>query len=44
MNITLKEKLAIAILDKIDKDTLLDYVWECYYDEINEMVIDSHVE
>jgi len=43
MNITLKEKLAIAILDKIDKDTLLDYVWECYYDEINEMVIDSHV-
>ncbi len=43
MNMTLKEKLAIAILDKIDKDTLLDYVWECYYDEINEMVIDSHV-
>jgi len=43
MTLTLKEKLAVAILDKIDKNTLLDYVWECYYDEINEMVIDSHV-
>lgn len=43
MTLTLKEKLAVKILDKIDKDILLDYVWECYYDEINEMVIDSHV-
>lgn len=43
MTLTLKEKLAIAILDKIDKDILLDYIWECYSDEINEMVIDSHV-
>jgi len=37
---TLKEKVTNSILDKLDKDIVLDYVWECYQDEISEWVHD----
>jgi len=42
-NLKIIEKCENNMLDKINKDTLLDYVWECYNDEINDMVMDSHV-
>jgi len=34
---TLKEKFQCAVLDKIDKDVILTYVYEVYYDEIKEI-------
>ena len=38
---TIKEKVTNAILDKLDKDIVLDYVWECYQDDIVDWVHDS---
>lgn len=40
-NPTLKEKVTNAILDKLDKDIVLDYVWECYQDDISDWVHDA---
>lgn len=42
-NLEVIKRYEIKLLDKIDKHTLLDYVWECYYDEIDEMVVENHV-
>jgi hypothetical protein len=42
-NLEVIKRYEIKLLDKIDKMTVLDYVWECYYDDIDEMVVESHV-
>lgn len=38
---TLKEKVTNAILDKLDSDIVLDYVWENYQDDISDWVHDA---
>lgn len=40
-NPTIKEKVTNAILDKLDKDIVLDYVWDNFNDDISDWVHDA---